>query len=45
MENKIATALKIKYQPVAIILTDQKPEVARKFKEKGRAPELSIFQQ
>ena len=35
MESKIAQALKLKYQPVAVILTDEKPETALQF-AKGR---------
>ncbi|MGD2127399.1 MAG: DUF169 domain-containing protein, partial [Desulfobacteraceae bacterium] len=33
MESKIAEAIGFKYHPVAIILTDTKPEKARQFKE------------
>ncbi|WP_018086219.1 DUF169 domain-containing protein [Desulfurispora thermophila] len=33
MESKIARALNLKYSPIAIILTDEKPEGALQFKE------------
>lgn len=33
MESKIATALRLKFDPVALIMTDKKPEKAMQFKE------------
>ena len=33
MESKMAVAIGAKYEPVAIILTEVKPEGARQFKE------------
>jgi uncharacterized protein (DUF169 family) len=33
MESKIAMAIKLKYEPVAIVLTNTRPEGARQFKE------------
>ena len=35
IDSKIATAVGAKYEPVAIILTDLKPEGARQFKDDG----------
>lgn len=36
MESKISAAIKLKYSPVAIILTDQKPDEGTQFKEGKR---------
>ena len=36
MESRIARELKVRYQPVAIIFTDEKPEDALQFKEGSR---------
>ena len=33
MESKIAESIKLKYEPIAIVLTDTKPEGAKQFKE------------
>jgi hypothetical protein len=33
MQSKIAAAMRLKYSPVAILLTNEKPEGALQFKE------------
>lgn len=43
MESRIASALKLRYQPVAIIFTDEKPEGAIQFKEGGRGCAIALF--